>query len=111
MTLKLLGEEITAIQRQASLTDLCDEGLEFMGYVTLLMNEHDVEIRRILARFRHTSLAMVDRYAGLFELRVFASCIVNNIFVMEKITCVFHFKILIRFTKENLADVSPIYIV
>ncbi len=42
-----------------------------MGYVTLLMNEHDVEIWRIIARFRHTSLAMVDRYAGLFEYRVF----------------------------------------
>jgi hypothetical protein len=42
-----------------------------MGYMTLLMNEHGVEIRRIIARFRHTSLAMVDRYAGLFELRVF----------------------------------------
>jgi len=48
-----------------------DKGTEFMGYVTLLMNEHDVEIRRIIARFRHTSLAMVDRYAGLFEYRVF----------------------------------------
>src|SRR6266542_6246294 len=35
------------------------------------MNEHDVEIRRIIARFRHTSLAMVDHYAGLFEYRVF----------------------------------------
>jgi hypothetical protein len=49
----------------------CDKGTEFMGYVTLLMDEHGVEIRRIIARFRHTSLAMVDRYAGLFELRVF----------------------------------------
>src|SRR6266498_4521743 len=42
-----------------------------MGYVTLLMDEHSVKIRRIIARFRHTSLAMVDHYAGLFELRVF----------------------------------------
>jgi len=49
----------------------CDKGTEFMGYVTLLMNEHNVEIQKIIARFRHTSLAMVDRYAGLFELRVF----------------------------------------
>ncbi|CAG8779081.1 22875_t:CDS:1, partial [Dentiscutata erythropus] len=49
----------------------CDKGTEFMGYVTLLMYEHGVEIRRIIARFRHTSLAIVDRYAGLFELRVF----------------------------------------
>src|SRR5687767_238495 len=49
----------------------CDKGTEFMGYVTLLMDEHSVEIRRIIARFRHTSLAMVDRYAGLFEYRVF----------------------------------------
>ena len=42
-----------------------------MGYVTLLMDEHGVEIRRIIARFRHTSFAMIDRYAGLFEYRVF----------------------------------------
>ncbi|CAG8567651.1 2718_t:CDS:1 [Gigaspora margarita] len=42
-----------------------------MGYVTLLMIEHDVKIRKIIARFRHTSLAMVDRYAGLFKYRVF----------------------------------------
>ncbi|CAG8855926.1 15296_t:CDS:2, partial [Gigaspora margarita] len=41
----------------------CDKGTEFMGYVTLLMDEH--------TRFRHTSLAMVDHYAGLFEYRVF----------------------------------------
>ncbi|PKY53221.1 hypothetical protein RhiirA4_471316 [Rhizophagus irregularis] len=47
------------------------KGTEFMGYVTLLMDEYGVEIRRIIACFRHTSLAMVDRYAGLFELRVF----------------------------------------
>jgi hypothetical protein len=49
----------------------CDKGTEFMGYVTLLLDEHDVEIRRIIACFRYTSLAMVDRYARLFELRVF----------------------------------------
>src|SRR6266540_7409509 len=49
----------------------CDKGTEFMGYVTLLMNEHGVEIQRIIARFRYTSLAIVDRYAGLFEYRVF----------------------------------------
>ena len=35
------------------------------------MDEHGIEIQRIIARFRHTSLAIVDRYAGLFELRVF----------------------------------------
>jgi hypothetical protein len=46
------------------------KGTEFMGYVTLLMNEHNVELWRIIARFRHTSLAMIDRYAELFELRV-----------------------------------------
>ena len=49
----------------------CDKGTEFMGYVTLLMDEHGVKIRRIIAHFRHTSLAMVDHYAGLFEYRVF----------------------------------------
>src|SRR3954447_2231034 len=49
----------------------CDKSTEFMGYVTLLMDEHGVEIRRIIARFRHTSLAMVDRYAELFEYKVF----------------------------------------
>src|SRR6185437_15297029 len=48
-----------------------DQGREFMGNVTLIMDEHNVNIRRIKARFRHTSMAMVDRYAGLFELRVF----------------------------------------
>ena len=49
----------------------CDEDCSFMGNVTLLMNKHRVGIRRIKARFRHTSLAIVDRYAGLFTLRVF----------------------------------------
>ncbi|CAG8824746.1 6980_t:CDS:1, partial [Dentiscutata erythropus] len=49
----------------------CDKGYEFMGSVTLLMGKHNVKIRRIKARFRHTSLAIVDRYAGLFTLRVF----------------------------------------
>ena len=49
----------------------CDKGTEFMGYVTLLMNEHDVEIRRIIARFRHTSLAILDNYARHFSRRVF----------------------------------------
>ena len=49
----------------------CDKGTEFMGYVTLLMDEHGVKIWRIIAHFRHTSLAMVDRYAELFEYRVF----------------------------------------
>ena len=49
----------------------CDKGTEFMGYVTLLMDEHGVEIRRIIARFRHTSFAMINRYTGLFEYRVF----------------------------------------
>ncbi|KAF0467812.1 hypothetical protein F8M41_025930 [Gigaspora margarita] len=49
----------------------CDEGREFMGSVTLIMDEHNVNIRRIKARFRHTSMAMVDRYAESFELRVF----------------------------------------
>ncbi|CAI2185213.1 17818_t:CDS:2, partial [Funneliformis geosporum] len=44
---------------------------EFMRHVTLLINEYSVEIRKIIACFSHTSLAMVDRYAGLFELRVF----------------------------------------
>ncbi|PKK60109.1 hypothetical protein RhiirC2_793814 [Rhizophagus irregularis] len=33
----------------------CDKGTEFMGYVTLLMNEHDVEIRRIIALFNRIS--------------------------------------------------------
>src|SRR4051812_4186101 len=49
----------------------CDKGTEFMEYVTLLMNEHDVKIRRIIARFKHTSLVIVNRYAELFEYRVF----------------------------------------
>jgi hypothetical protein len=49
----------------------CDKDTEFMGYMTLLMDEHDVEIRRIIARFRHTSFAMIDHYAGQFEYKVF----------------------------------------
>ncbi|CAB4494751.1 unnamed protein product [Rhizophagus irregularis] len=49
----------------------CDEGREFMGSVTLLIGLYNIKIRRIKAHFRHTSLAMVDRYAGLFEYRVF----------------------------------------
>src|SRR5439155_11286525 len=49
----------------------CDKGTEFMEYVTLLMNEHDVEIQRIIARFRHTSLAILDNYARHFSRRVF----------------------------------------
>src|SRR3954463_5951556 len=42
-----------------------------MGYVTLLMGEHSVEIQRIIAHFRYTSMAMVDCYARIFELRIF----------------------------------------
>ncbi|RHZ87996.1 hypothetical protein Glove_26g309 [Diversispora epigaea] len=49
----------------------CDENRSFMGDVTLLMNEYNVEIRRIKARFRHTSLAILNNYAGLFTRRVF----------------------------------------
>ncbi|CAG8764874.1 2438_t:CDS:1, partial [Gigaspora rosea] len=49
----------------------CDEGRKFMGSVTLLMGRHNVKIRRIKARFRHTNLAIVDCYARLFTLRVF----------------------------------------
>ena len=49
-----------------------------MGSVTIIMGEHDVNIRRIKARFRHRSMAMVDRYAGFFELRVF-----KNQYVVE----------------------------
>src|SRR6185312_13095684 len=56
----------------------CDESCEFIGSVTLIMDEHNVNIRRIKAHFRHTSMAMVDRYAGLFELRVF-----KNQYVIE----------------------------
>ncbi|PKC08907.1 hypothetical protein RhiirA5_416368 [Rhizophagus irregularis] len=48
-----------------------DKGTEFMGYVTLLMNKHDIKIRKIIARFRHTSFTMIDHYAGLFKYRVF----------------------------------------
>ncbi|CAG8807937.1 11139_t:CDS:2, partial [Gigaspora rosea] len=48
-----------------------NEGREFIGSVTLLMDKHNVKIRRIKARFRNTSLAIVDRYAGFFTLRVF----------------------------------------
>ncbi|CAG8486412.1 25898_t:CDS:1 [Dentiscutata erythropus] len=48
-----------------------DEGRKFIGSVRLIIDEHNVNIQRIKARFRHTSMAMVDRYAGLFELRVF----------------------------------------
>ncbi|CAG8749366.1 4014_t:CDS:2, partial [Dentiscutata erythropus] len=55
-----------------------DEGREFMGSMTMIMDEHNINIRRIKARFRHTSMAMVDRYAGLFELRVF-----KNQYVIE----------------------------
>ncbi|GES92579.1 hypothetical protein RCL_jg28906.t1 [Rhizophagus clarus] len=49
----------------------CDKSTEFMGYVTLLMDEHGVEIRRIIAHFRHTSFAMIDNYARHFSRRVF----------------------------------------
>ncbi|CAG8566527.1 14121_t:CDS:2, partial [Dentiscutata erythropus] len=49
----------------------CDQGYEFMESMTLIIDEHNVNIRKTKARFRHTSLAMVDHYAGLFELRVF----------------------------------------
>ncbi|GBB93209.1 hypothetical protein RclHR1_02130022 [Rhizophagus clarus] len=49
----------------------CDKGTKFMGYATLLMDEHGIEIQRIIARFRHTSFAMIDHYAGLFKYRVF----------------------------------------
>ncbi len=42
-----------------------------MKYVTLLMNEHDVEIWRIIAHFRYTSFAIIDHYTRLFEYRVF----------------------------------------
>ena len=49
----------------------CDKSTEFMRYVTLLMNKHGVEIQRIIAYFRYTSLAIIDRYAELFKLRVF----------------------------------------
>ncbi|CAG8737854.1 5980_t:CDS:1, partial [Cetraspora pellucida] len=48
-----------------------DQDSKLIGNVTLIIDEHNVNIRRIKARFRHTSMAMVDRYAGLFELRVF----------------------------------------
>jgi hypothetical protein len=49
----------------------CDKGTKFMGYVTLLIDEHSVEIRRIIACFRHTNLAILDNYAGQFSRRVF----------------------------------------
>ena len=42
-----------------------------MEFVTLLMDEHSVEIRRIIARFRHTSLAILDNYAEHFSRRIF----------------------------------------
>ena len=42
-----------------------------MGYIILLMDEHGVEIQKIIAHFRHISFAMIDHYAGLFEYRVF----------------------------------------
>ncbi|PKY29712.1 hypothetical protein RhiirB3_392018 [Rhizophagus irregularis] len=48
-----------------------DKGTEFMGYVTLLMDKHDIKIQKIIARFRHTSFTMIDHYAGLFKYRVF----------------------------------------
>ncbi|GES84123.1 hypothetical protein RCL_jg20487.t1 [Rhizophagus clarus] len=58
----------------------CDKGTEFIGYVTLLMDEHGVEIRRIIAYFRHTSFAMIDNYARHFSRRVFKNQrIVDNI--------------------------------
>ncbi|CAG8755769.1 21996_t:CDS:2, partial [Dentiscutata erythropus] len=56
----------------------CDQGREFMGSVTLIMDEHNVNIRRTKAHFRHTSLAIVNHYARLFELRVF-----KNQYVIE----------------------------
>ncbi|CAG8822634.1 13501_t:CDS:1, partial [Dentiscutata erythropus] len=42
-----------------------DEGCEFMGSMTMIMDEHNVNIQRIKTRFRLTSLAMVDRYVEL----------------------------------------------
>ncbi|CAG8723088.1 37625_t:CDS:1 [Gigaspora margarita] len=35
------------------------------------MDKYNINIQRIKACFRHMSMAMVDRYTGLFELRVF----------------------------------------
>ncbi len=35
------------------------------------MDEHDVKIRRIIACFRHISLAILDNYAEHFSRRVF----------------------------------------
>ena len=49
----------------------CDKGTEFMEYVTLLINEHGVEIWRIIVCFKHTSLAIFDNYARHFSRRVF----------------------------------------
>ncbi|CAG8728579.1 16365_t:CDS:1, partial [Cetraspora pellucida] len=48
-----------------------DQGHEFMGNVTLIMDENNVNTQRIKAHFRYTSMAIVDRYVRLFELRVF----------------------------------------
>ncbi|GES96989.1 hypothetical protein RCL_jg4115.t1 [Rhizophagus clarus] len=49
----------------------CNKGTEFMGYVTLLMDEHGVKIRRIIVHFRHTSFAMIDNYARHFSRKAF----------------------------------------
>ena len=49
----------------------CDKDTEFIGYVTLLMNKHNVKIWRIIACFRYASLVMINCYARLFKLRVF----------------------------------------
>ncbi|CAG8674917.1 17476_t:CDS:1, partial [Dentiscutata erythropus] len=49
----------------------CDRGREFIGNVTLIIDKHNVNIQRIKACFRHTSMAIVDRYTELFKLRVF----------------------------------------
>ncbi len=42
-----------------------------MGYVTLLIDEYNITIWRIIAHFKHISLAIVNHYVRLFELRVF----------------------------------------
>ena len=58
-----------------------------MGYMTLLMDEYSVKIQRIIACFRHTSLAMIDHYAGLFKLRVFKNQYLIEFFLFTDKHC------------------------
>ena len=111
-----VAEMIADIYKVGPLTDRkifqCDNGSEFKGEVTMMLEKHEVKIQRVTTKYKHTHTAFVEALNKILAERLFKAQDAQELNDPEKVsaTWVKHLYVLVdelNHTETEMIGMKP----